>query len=262
MTADETLEKLASELFEAAMTRTPIPLISKRHPEFGVDEAYRVSLGVLERRRAAGERLVGKKIGLTAKAVQDMLGIDEPDFGFMTDAMALENGAETSIAETMLTPMIEAEIALVLKSDLPMEGVTPEQVLDATEFAAPSFELVDTRFDTPKIAIVDTVADNASCAFFALGDERVDPRRLSLPDISCKLYCDGELISEGAGAAVMGSPLNSVAWLANRLGAFGVRLEAGDVVLPGSVVPFAAIAPGQSWRAEFSGLGSVSLSFR
>lgn len=255
------IRELSAELYSALRQRQPVALISARHPEFGLEEAYAISLRVLEMRLASGERLVGKKIGLTAKAVQDMLGIDEPDYGFLTDAMQFRNGATVTIADSMMAPMVEAEIALVLKSDLPTAGVTPEQVLAATDYAVPCLELVDTRFDTPKIRLIDTVADNASSALFVLGEGRLDPRTVDLAGISCILTRNGEKQSEGVGAAVMGSPLNSVAWLANRLGAAGVSLNAGDVILPGSLVPLAPIVAGDVYRASFAGLGEVSVRF-
>lgn len=255
------LTALSGELYAALRNRAPIPLISLRHPELDVDDAYRISLGVLERRQADGEKLVGKKIGLTAKAVQQMVGVDEPDFGFLTDAMQFSDGDTVTIAKSMLTPMVEPEIALVMKASLPTEGVTPEMVREATDYAAASLEIVDTRFDTQKITIVDTVADNASSALFVLGKDRIDPFSIALEEVQCQLIKNGEKISEGVGAAVLGSPYISAAWLANRLGAFGVALEAGDVVLPGSLTPFAPIAAGDSFVAEFSGIGSVSATF-
>lgn len=259
MTTDTTA--LSAQLYDALRNRVPIPLLSQRHPELDIDDAYRISLGVLERRLADGERLVGKKIGLTAKAVQQMVGVDEPDFGFLTDAMQFADGDTVTIAGSMLAPMVEAEIALVMKASLPTEGVTPEMVLDATDYVAASLEIVDTRFDTQKITIVDTVADNASSALFVLGQDRIDPRSIDLAAVLCELSCNGAKLSEGFGAAVLGSPLVSVAWLANRLGSFGVALEAGDVVLPGSLVPFAPIKAGDTFVAQFSGIGSVTARF-
>lgn len=255
------LNTLSGEIYDALRNRAPIPLISVRHPELDVDDAYQISLGVLERRQADGEKLVGKKIGLTAKAVQQMVGVDEPDYGFLTDAMQFADGETITIANSMLTPMVEPEIALVLKSTLPKEGVTPEMVRDATDYAAASLEIVDTRFNTQKITIVDTVADNASSAMFVLGKDRIDPFAIELETVQCQLLRNGEKLSEGVGAAVLGSPYISAAWLANRLGSVGVALEAGDVVLPGSLTPFAPIAVGDNFVAEFSGIGSVTAKF-
>ena len=261
MTNQVLYKMLADELYNALQSRTTIPLISQRYPDLSVEEAYKISKIVLDRRIADGEKLIGKKIGLTAKAIQDMLGIDEPDYGFLTDAMQIDNGGTVHIKDSMMTPMIEAEIALVMKADLPQHGVTPEMILEATDFVTASFELVDTRFETQKIGIVDTIADNASSALFVLGDQRVDPRSLNLPDIQCIVYRNGKQVLTGKGEAVMGSPLISAAWLANKMGSFGVPIKAGDIVLPGSVVPFAPITSGDHYEAKFTGLGRVSCSF-
>jgi 2-oxopent-4-enoate/cis-2-oxohex-4-enoate hydratase len=254
-------DQLAAELFTALNSRRPVALMSARHPDMTVDAAYAVSLGVLERRLARGERVVGKKIGLTAKAVQDALGINEPDFGFLTDAMAIDDGATVVVAEHLMTPMIEAEIAFVLKDRLVGPGVTADQVLAATDYVTASFEIVDTRFDTPRIRIVDTVADNASSALFVLGKDRVNPRPIDLSGVHCSVFRNGDQVLEGVGAAVMGSPQNAVAWLANRLGDYGVTLDAGDVVLSGSLVPLVPARPGDRYEARFSGLGVVNVAF-
>ncbi len=262
MTDQTTINELAVELDQALLTAKPVARISDRHPDFTIDDAYAVSLGLLERRKARGEKLVGKKIGLTAEAIQKALGIDEPDFGFLTDAMESANGSNVSLDGRFIVPMLEVEIAFVLSHDLPTSGVTAEQVLEATEYVMPCFELVDTRFGTMQITIVDTVADNASSVGYVLGDRRTDPRTLDLAEVRCTLSRNGEPMHEGLGAVVMGSPANSVAWLANRLGEYGVRLEAGDVVLPGAMAPFAPIEAGDHYQATFSDLGSVQISFR
>jgi 2-oxopent-4-enoate/cis-2-oxohex-4-enoate hydratase len=261
--ADQVLiETLADELYLALKSRSTIPLISQRYPSLTLEDAYRISQNILEKRLADGETLIGKKIGLTAKAVQEILGINEPDFGFLTNAMQIENGSEVRVQGHMNTGMVEAEIALVMKADLPTQGVTPKTVLEATDYVCACLELVDTRFDTPKIHLVDTVADNASSSLFVLGEKKINPHAVNLPDIDCIVYRNGEQVLTGKGEAVMGSPLNSVAWLANKLGSLGVSITKGDIVLPGSVVPFASIAPGDTYMAEFSGLGQVHCSFK
>lgn len=257
----ESANVFSKELHQTLQDAKTVPLISARRPDLNVEDAYAISRGILDLRLAAGERLVGKKIGLTSKVVQDMLGIDEPDYGFLTDAMRIRDGGEIPMSKGLITPMMEAEVAFVMKSSLPLEGVTPEMVLKATEYVSAGFEIVDTRFDTHKLTIVDTVADNSSSALFVLGENRVDPRELDLIGMDCTLFRNGEPLSQGKGAAVMGSPLNSIAWLANKLGSMGVGIEAGDVVLPGSLVPFAPIAAGDSFTAEFTGLGRVSCTF-
>lgn len=253
---------LADELFAALdPAAPPVPLFTGRHTAMTVDQAYAVSLGVLERRLARGERVTGKKIGLTAVAIQQALGIDEPDFGFLTDAMEVPDGGSIETAMLLRSPMIEAEIAFVLRHGLPGSNVTPEQVLEATDHVTACFEIVDTRFDTQRIRIADTVADNASGALYVLGQKRADPRGIDLAAVHCAVSCNGAPIAEGLGAAVMGNSLNSVAWLANRLGAYGITLDAGDVVLPGSMIPFAPVRPGDLMVADMGELGTVSVSF-
>lgn len=253
--------ELSDDLFQALQTRATIPLISARNPAFGIEDAYRISLGTLRARLAAGERLIGKKIGLTTLAVQKMVGIDEPDFGFLTDAMQFTADQTVALADRLIAPRVEAEIAVLLRADLPTAGVTPAQVLAAIDYAMPCLEIVDSRFDTPRIGIVDTIADNASAGLFVLGDIRFDPRSKDLAEVRCDVLRNGEKISEGLGSAVLGSPLNSIAWLANRLGSYGQSLNAGDVILAGSLVPLAEIAAGDHFEARFDGIGSVSARF-
>ncbi|MFM5922998.1 MAG: 2-keto-4-pentenoate hydratase [Novosphingobium sp.] len=255
-------EALAEELFAALdPASAPVPLFTGRHPEMTVDQAYVISLGVLKRRVGRGERVTGKKIGLTAEAIQQALGIDEPDFGFLTDAMEIADGAAIEVGRLLRSPMVEAEIAFVLRHGLSGSDVTPEQVLQATDYVTACFEIVDSRFDTQRIRIADTVADNASSALYVLGQARADPREIDLAAVHCAVQCNGTPVSEGLGAAVMGNPLNSVAWLANRLGAYGVTLNAGDVILPGSMIPFAPARPGDRYLADMGPLGTVSAIF-
>jgi 2-oxopent-4-enoate/cis-2-oxohex-4-enoate hydratase len=252
---------LSAELYTALRTRSTVPPLAVRDPALTIDDAYRISLGILEQRLADGEALIGKKIGVTSTAVQEMLGVHQPDFGFLTDAMLIDG--EIDIAgNRLIHPRAEAEIAFFLKRELIGPGITPEDVLDATDSVAPCFEIVDSRIEDWKIAIVDTVADNASCGVFVLGEERVDPRTLDLPALHCTVSKNGAVISEGYGSAVQGSPLAAVAWLANTLGAYGVRLNAGDVILSGSLVPLAPAVAGDRFEMQIPGLGTCTVQFR
>ena len=253
-------EQLAQELYEALRQRRTVPPLIARHPGLGIDDAYAISLGILERRLADGERVVGKKIGVTSKAVQDMLGVHQPDFGFLTDRMFIEGDIRVA-ASGLIQPRAEAEIAFILKSDLNGPGVTPEQVLAATHSIAPCFEIVDSRIDDWKIGIVDTVADNASCGVFVLGEARADPRDFDLPGLKVSVRKNGEALSEGFGSAVQGSPLQAVAWLANTLGAHGVTLKAGDVILSGSLVPLEPARAGDVFEMELHGIGRCTARF-
>lgn len=252
---------IANELYAALRARRTVPPLRTRLRELDVDTAYAVSLAFLERRLADGERLTGKKIGVTSAAVQQMLGVDQPDFGFLTDAMEVPDGATVRIADALIQPRAEAEIAFRLHSDLGGTHVSEADVRAAVETVMPCFEIVDSRIDAWDIAIVDTVADNASCGVFALGPEIPLAPDLDLAAVHCTMSKNGRLISEGYGAAVQGSPLASVAWLANTLGRYGVTLNAGDIILSGSLVPLEPAQVGDRFEMRLSDIGTASLSF-
>jgi 2-oxopent-4-enoate/cis-2-oxohex-4-enoate hydratase len=255
-----TAERYGAELFAALRDARTVAPLSQRDGSLGIDDAYRISLDFLARRRAEGERVVGKKIGVTSRAVQDMLGVHQPDFGFLTDRMQV--AGDISVADKQLIqPRAEAEIAFILREALKGPGVTAEQVIAATEAIAPCFEIVDSRIDDWKIGIVDTVADNASCGVFVLGEARADPRAHSLPNLQVTVRKNGVKISEGVGAAVQGDPAQAVAWLANTLGAYGVSLDAGDIILSGSLVPLESAAPGDTFEMELQGVGGCVARF-
>jgi len=250
-----------AELFGALRGRNTVAPLIARNPALTIDDAYQISLDFLARRRAEGERVVGKKIGVTSKAVQDMLGVHQPDFGFLTDAMHVE-GEEIGIdAHGLIQPRAEAEIAFILKAPLKGPGVTEADVLEATAAIAPCFEIVDSRITEWKIGIVDTVADNASCGVFVIGDARADPRDHDLPNLKVTVTKNGAPLSEGLGSAVQGSPLAAVAWLANTLGSYGVTLDAGDIILSGSLVPLEPARAGDAFEMELHGIGRCTARF-
>ena len=254
-------ESLAEELYQALVQRHTVAPLRARNLELTIDDAYAISLGILARRQRAGERVIGKKIGVTSAAVQNMLGVHQPDFGFLTDRMHIANGDTVLIKDTMIQPRAEAEIALILSSELRGPGITPAAVLAATASIAPCFEIVDSRIANWDIRIVDTVADNASCGVFVLGAERLDPRGIDLAALKVRVWKNQQPLSEGLGSAVQGSPLASVAWLANTLGAYGVELNAGDIILSGSLVPLEPARAGDHFRLELEGVGSASIAF-
>jgi 2-oxopent-4-enoate/cis-2-oxohex-4-enoate hydratase len=236
-------ERLAGELYNALRDRRTVSPLIERHPELGIDDAYAISLSALARRRKDGERVVGKKIGVTSKAVQDMLGVHQPDFGFLTDRMWIKGEIDLAAAG-LIQPRAEAEIAFVLRHALRGPGITAADVVAATDYIAPCFEIVDSRIRDWKIGIVDTVADNASCGVFVIGDAKLDPAGLDLPNLHVAVAKNGQPLSEGYGHAVQGDPAQAVAWLANTLGAYGVTLDAGDLILSGSLVPLEPAAKG------------------
>jgi 2-oxopent-4-enoate/cis-2-oxohex-4-enoate hydratase len=260
MSQDAKVSIFADELFRALRDCATVPPLRDR-ADLTVDDAYKISLEILARREADGERVIGKKIGVTSKAVQDMLGVDQPDFGFLTDRMQVGEGALITIRGNLVAPRAEAEIAFILKDDLLGPGVTDEDVLAATEAVCACFEIVDSRIENWNIKIADTVADNASCGIFVLGNRRVDPRELDLPNLKCEVFKNGLLISEGYGRAVQGSPLTAVSWLANTLGAYGVPLKAGEVILSGSLVPLEPAVPGDVFVTKIDKLGTASIRF-
>ena len=253
-------QTLAAELHDALRFRHTLAPLSARHPDLSIDEAYAISLEVLARRIAAGERVVGKKIGVTSKAVQDMLGVHQPDFGFLTDRMRV--GGEIDIAAMgLIQPRAEAEIAFILKQPLQGPGITAAQVIAATEAICPCFEIVDSRIADWKIGIVDTIADNASCGVFVLGEARLDAREQDLAELRVTVVKNGLPLSEGFGSAVQGSPAAAVAWLGNTLGAYGVALDAGDIILSGSLVPLEDARAGDVFEMVLHGVGDCTVRF-
>jgi 2-oxopent-4-enoate/cis-2-oxohex-4-enoate hydratase len=256
------LDSHSQDLYQALRDRRTLTPLSTRDPELTIDDAYQISLGFLNRRLADGERVIGKKIGVTSKAVQDMLNVHQPDFGFLTDAMRVEDGAVVEIAAGLIQPRAEAEIGFILAHDLKGPGITMQHVLDATEAIAPCFEIVDSRIADWKIKIVDTVADNASCGVFVLGSARAKPADFDLAALEVVVTKNGRPLSQGLGAAVQGSPLAAVAWLANTLGPYDVTLAAGDIVLSGSLVPLEPARPGDQFEMDLIGIGRASIGFR
>ncbi len=253
-------EKYGAELYAALRDRRTVPPLIARDADLSADDAYAISLDFLARRRKDGEKVVGKKIGVTSKAVQDMLGVHQPDFGFLTDWMQV--GEEISVdGKALIAPRAEAEIAFVLKDSLNGPGVTAADVVAATDYIAPCFEIVDSRIQDWKISIIDTVADNASCGVFVVGDAKADPRELDLPALHVTVTKNGAPLSEGYGSAVQGDPAQAVAWLANTLGAYGVTLDAGDVILSGSLVPLEPAAKGDVFEMTLHGVGTCTARF-
>ncbi len=249
------------ELYEALTHRRMIEPLTDREPEMTIADAYGISKRLLEKRLEAGEKVIGKKIGVTSKAVQTMLNVHQPDFGYLTDAMVYESGGAIPVTEKMIQPKAEGEIAFMLKKDLKGPGVTTSDVLQATDFVVPCFEIVDSRIRDWKIKIQDTISDNASCGYFALGNQAADPKKLDLSTVGMVFERNGSVVATGAGAAALGSPLLCVAWLANTLGQFDITLKAGEIILSGSLVPLIPIESGDHMSVHIGGIGSASLCF-
>ncbi|MFJ2742199.1 2-keto-4-pentenoate hydratase [Streptomyces sp. NPDC087440] len=252
----------AAELLRSAEhSRTPVPPLAASDAFAGIstEDAYEIQLLNIRHRTAAGARITGHKVGLSSPVMQQMMGVDEPDYGHLLDDMELHQDRPVPAAR-YCAPRVEVEVGFVLGDDLPGEGCTVADVLAATELVVPAIELIDSRIADWKIGIADTIADNASSAGYVIGEGR-DPRELDLRAIDATLRCGDEWITEGRSDAVLGDPAASVAWLARTVARFGVPLRKGHVVLPGSCTRAVDVVAGRTYTAEFSGLGSVSLSF-
>jgi len=262
---DQSVQAIAEQLWQASATGQPVAPVRQQIEQAanGGDVlaiAYRVQLLTTQRRLAAGGRLVGRKIGLTSKAVQNQLGVDSPDFGALFADMAVGDGEE--IAWSRVTqPKAEAEIALVLERDLTHEKHTAADLISATAYALPAIEVVGSRIANWDIRLADTVADNASSSLFVLGTRPVPLTRLDLADCGMVMACGGEQVSVGAGAACLGNPLNAAVWLADVLVRMGAPLRAGDVLLTGALGPMVPVQAGNVFTAQIEGLGSVSAVF-
>lgn len=254
------ISEFGDALFNAWRSAQQIAPLTDREPTITIDEAYFVQMRTIERRIAEGERVVGKKIGITSKAVMQMLKVDQPDFGHLLSGMTYNEG-ESLEAKQFCQPRGEGEIAFILAKDLTGPGITGPQVLAATDCLMPAFEIVDSRVTDWKIKIQDTVADNGSAAAFVLGDNAVSARGVDLATCGMVLEKNGQVIGTGAGAASLGNPVNAVAWLANKLGELGIVLKAGEVVLSGSLSIMFPVAAGDVLRMSLNGIGNVSCRF-
>ena len=259
MTPDK-IEQYGDELYQALISQSTVAPLTDREPDITIEDAYNIQSRMIARRVAAGESLVGKKIGVTSKAVQDMIGVDRPDFGQLTSGMAYTSGQELPIGG-LIAPRAEAEVAFVLKRDLNGPGITAADVIRATDYVVPCFEIVDSRITDWKIKIQDTVADNASCGVYLLGEPRAKLQDLDLNLAGMVLERNGTLFSTAAGAAVQGGPVNAVVWLANTLGELGIPFKAGEVILSGSQSTLVPVKAGEHMRCSVGGLGACEVYF-
>lgn len=260
MLSDQTRAELAADLAEAERTRVPLAPLTAAHPGIDVVDAYEIQLINIRQRVAEGARVVGHKVGLSSEAMQSMMGVDEPDYGHLLVDMEVFEDSPVH-ASRYLFPRVEVEVGFILAADLPGSGCTEDDVLAATAAFAPAIELIDTRIKDWKIGLCDTIADNASSAGFVLGQQRVSPKDVDITGIEAVLTRNGEVVAEGRSDAVLGNPVTAVAWLARKVDGFGVRLRAGDIVLPGSCTRAIDVRPGDHFVADFAGLGTVRLSF-
>ena len=256
----EIRDELAADLAQAERSREPIAPLTSGYPGIDVVDAYEIQLINIRQRVAEGARILGHKVGLSSLAMQQMMGVDEPDYGHLLDEMQVFEDTPVK-AGRYLYPRVEVEVGFILGADLPGAGCTEDDVLAGTEALVPSIELIDTRITDWKIGLCDTIADNASSAGFVLGGARVSPHDVDVKAIDAVLTRNGEVVAEGRSDAVLGNPVTAVAWLARKVESFGVRLRKGDIVLPGSCTRAIDVRAGDEFVADFSGLGPVRLSF-
>jgi 2-keto-4-pentenoate hydratase len=254
------IEEFADMLYKAEESRVAVPTLTDIDPSFSVSDAYAAQMRNVKRWVDSGRAISGKKIGLASKGMQAQLGVDEPDYGHLFADMDRSRGGRIA-AGKLLQPKIEAEVAFILKDDLSGGNVTAGDVLSATEYVAGAFEIVDSRVRGWKVRLPDTVADNASSGCYVIGEKRIQPRSADLAAITMRLFKNGRLAGEGTGAAVLGNPACSVAWLSNKLWQYGVALKKGEVILSGALSEAPEASLGDAFEARFSEFGSVFAEF-
>jgi 2-oxopent-4-enoate hydratase len=254
------LAEAAQMLLAATRDCKPIDPLTETYPGITLDEAYHIQIQTVDVRLADGRKVVGKKIGLTSPAMQQMFNVAEPDYGHLLDDMLVYQGVGVS-ASRMLQPRIEGEIAFILERDLTGPGISPTDVIRATAGVTPALEIIDSRVRDWKIKIQDTVADNASSAAFVLGAKMVSPTGIDLRYVGYVMMKNGRLATVGAGAAVLGSPAQSVAWLANKMGEYGISLKSGEIILSGSAAAAIVVQAGDSIRLTVDRVGDVECYF-
>jgi len=250
----------AENLLEAYRTKKPIPPLTETHSAITLADAYAIQQMQIERMVEQGRMVRGHKVGLTSAVMQRQMGVSQPDYGVLLDDFFHLEHAPIP-AERYLQPRIEPEMAFVLRKELTGPGITVADAVSAVDFVLPALEIIDSRIRDWQITIADTIADNASSGGLVLGSTPHPVDAVDLRLAGCVLYRNGEIAGTGAGGAVLGSPISSLVWLANTLGALGVGLRAGQVILPGSVTAAVAVRPGDSFTATFAGLGSVTARF-
>lgn len=253
---EKIVQTLADKLWEANQSKIPVETLTDEVPDLTIEEAYHIQRQNVERKKRLGCKVVGKKIGLTSKPMQELLGVNEPDYGILLDDMMYPDKGNIP-AHELLQPKVEGEIAFVLKRDISGPRATVHDVLKATDYIVPALEIIDSRIRDWKITLTDTVADNASSGLFVLGERALLPTELDMRLVGMVLMHNDMLVNTSAGAAALGNPALCVAWLANKLYEHGEQLRAGEVVLSGALSVAVSIQKGDRIEALFDRLGPV-----
>ena len=259
----DSVESIATRLDTAWQTHTPIPPITESDGITDVSIAYAIQTHWTNMRLGRGEKIVGRKIGLTSKAIQQQLGVNEPDYGTLWQSSFYEsiNGKVNIPASDFLQPRIEGEVAFLIGKSLREPNITPAQILDATEACALGIEIVASRIADWKIKLVDTIADNASYGGFTLGPWDKQMRDADLAALAMTIHHNGVLAAEGLGSAALGHPATSTAWLANKLLEFGVSLEPGDIVISGGITKMIPVKAGDEFVFSLTSQPDLTVTF-
>ena len=260
MLTEKQRSEAAARLAEAERSATPIPQLSSVWPEMEVVDAYEVQLLNIRRRVTDGAVIRGHKVGLSSVAMQRMMEVDEPDYGHLLDDMFVFENDEVA-TDGLCQPRVEMEVAFVLDEELPGGTCTAADVLRCTRFLMPAIEIIDSRITDWQIGLVDTIADNASSCRVVLGGTATPVDQVDVRSIGVAMERNGEIVETGSAAAVLGNPVTAVAWLANKVQAFGVTLEAGHVILPGACARAVDVHPGDHVTCHFDTLGPVGVRF-
>lgn len=250
----------AKELRKAEETRKEVKPLTERDPSLTVDDAYYIQLETVKLKTDEGNKVIGKKVGLTSKAMQKMLGVNEPDYGHLFEEMKVEHGG-TIAMESMIAPRVEAEIGFLLKEDITGPNVTYLDVLMATDYVVPALEIIDSRIANWEIQLIDTVADNGSCGKVVLGKSRKNLYEIDLRTNGMVLKRNGDIVKTGSGSAALGHPAEAIAWLANKLSEYNMELKKGELILPGALSAAIPVSKGDKIEADFGALGTVNVTF-
>lgn len=261
MIKTDLIERITQELFQSEKQRKPVKKFVDQYPELDEALAYKVQERLIKMKcKEENTRIIGRKLGLTSKAKQEMMGVHEPTYGVLLENMQLIEGEKISLSP-FIHPKLEPEIAFIFDKELKGPHVTVADVLNATKFIAPAVELIDSRFHGFSFTLQDVVADNSSSSRFIIGEQFYSPNDFDLKLMGMVFKKNGEVVATGAGAAVMGHPARAIAWLANKLYKVGQSIQPGEVVLSGSLSPAIEINAGDHFLAEFDGIGSVEAVF-
>lgn len=254
------IKALAREIYTAEQNTEAIIPITDRYPDITSTEAYKVQLEYVKEREDNGAVVKGKKIGLTSQAMQDMLGVNQPDYGHIFDDMIYNEGDILEV-NRFIKPRIEFEIAFVLKDDVNPKTVTVDNIASYVDYILPAAELIDSRIEDWRIKFEDTVADNGSSAGVILGQKHLSLSDVNLPGEKMEIIKNGEKIDEGYGSAVLGNPLKAIVWLAQSLHEYDITLRKGEVILAGSLTKAMDVATGDRFEAYFDNFGKVTTQF-